>query len=190
MKLSLIFLYPLALVFIIANFLTGIWSTIIIMIFPFLNQVDHIAVAVLDLDSAIKYYISGYGLTLDTIRETQGKYSGMRSAVLFSNDFSVVLINPLSEDSQVDRYIKKYGPGVQHIAFKVTDLDAVYKQLTESGVEFATNIISAPGLRQLFTKRDPNTGMMHEFIERTEQSNFDENNINQLFEQLEASNQY
>lgn len=154
------------------------------------NKVDHIAIAVLDLNSAVDYYTNKFGFKLDTIRDTQGKYSGMRSAVLFSNQFSVVLLASLTEGSQIDKYLKNYGPGVQHIAFCVDNIDLTYKEMMAKGVDFSTNIITAQGLKQLFTQRDPNTGMMHEFIERTGQSNFDEKNINMLFEQLEASDAY
>jgi len=154
------------------------------------NKVDHLAIAVLDLDQGIDFYVNKMGYKLDVIRDTQGKYSGMRSAVLFSGQFSVVLVKSLSEGSQIDKYISRYGTGIQHVAFAVDDIHATYQELANRGVEFSTSIIEAPGLRQLFTKRDPNTGMMHEFIERTEQSSFDVRNINQLFEQLESSNEF
>lgn len=155
-----------------------------------LNKVDHLAIAVLDLKPAIDYYVNGFGYTLDTVRDTQGKYSGMRSAVLFSGEFSIVLIYSLNPGSQVDKYIQKYGPGVQHVAYQVDDIDAAYHQLHEKGIKFSTTILNGKGLKQVFTRRDPNTGMMHELIQRTEQHNFDEKNINQLFEQLEASEQF
>lgn len=155
-----------------------------------LDHVDHLAIAVLDLDSAVSYYAEQMGFKLDAIRETKGKFSGMRSAVMFSGEFSVVLLESLTEGSQIDRYLKRFGPGVQHVAFQVKDIHATYKAMTESGVKFSTEILEAPGLRQMFTKRDPNTGMMHEFIERVETCNFDEKNINKLFEQLEASGDF
>jgi len=156
----------------------------------YFNKIDHLAIAVLDLESAITYYTKNMGFELDTIRDTQGKYSGMRSAVLFSGDFSIVLLTSLTEGSQIDRYIKQYGPGLQHIAFEVDNLHNTFESMKSVGMEFSTTIIEAPGIRQLFSKRDHNTGMMHEFIERTNQSNFDEKNINQLFEQLESSGEY
>lgn len=166
------------------------------MIHTLLNKVDHLAIAVIDLKSAIDYYVTGFGYTLDTVRDTQGKYSGMRSAVLFSGEFSIVLLQSLTPGSQVDRYIKKYGPGVQHVAYQVEDVDLTHQQMTEKGMKFSTSVLKGKGLKQVFTLRDPNTGMMHEFIQRTkqddlsEQAMFDENNINQLFEQLEASDQF
>lgn len=156
----------------------------------FLNRIDHMAIAVLNLDSATDYYVSKMGFKLDVIRETQGRFTGMRSAVLFSGDFSVVLLQSTTTGSQIEKYINRYGAGVQHVAFQVDNIQETYEFLTESGVDFSTGIIQAPGLRQVFTSRDPNTGMMHEIIERTQQTNFDENNINSLFEQLEASDAF
>lgn len=154
------------------------------------NKVDHLAIAVLDLNKAIEYYVDIMGFKLDVIRETQGEYSGMRSAVLYSKEFAVVLLTSLTENSQVDKYIKKYGPGLQHVAFSVEDIEITYEELSANGMQFSTNIIEADGLKQLFTKRDPNTGMMHEFIQRVDNSTFDEKNINQLFEQLESSGEF
>lgn len=154
------------------------------------NKVDHMAVAVEDLKAAIDYYVNGFGFTLDVIRDTHGKFSGMRSAVLFSGEFSIVLIQSLTKGSQVDRYIRKYGPGVQHVAYLVDDVEAAHTQLCNRGVAFSTSVLNGKGIRQVFTERDPNTGMMHELIERVETDNFDEGNINQLFEQLEAADQY
>jgi len=154
------------------------------------GQLDHVAVAVDDLESAIDYYAKKFDFKLDVVRDTHGKYTGMRSAVLFSGEFSVVLIKSLTPGSQVEKYINKYGTGVQHMAFRVDDLENVSRQLESRGVQFSTSILQAAGLKQIFTKRDPNTGMMHEFIERTNQTNFDEKNINQLFEQLEEAGEY
>lgn len=155
------------------------------------DRIDHIAVAVKDLDKSIRCYVEQYGFILETIRETKGKFSGMRSAVLLSGNFSVVLLMSTSKGSQIDRYIEAYGPGIQHIAFIVDDIYKTYETLISKNVVFSTSIIEAPGLRQLFTKRDTNTGMMHEFIERVEnESKFNEDNINQLFQQLEESDAF
>jgi 4-hydroxyphenylpyruvate dioxygenase-like putative hemolysin len=154
------------------------------------DKVDHMAVAVLDLSKSIDFYVCCMGFKLDCIRETTGKYSGMRSAVLFSGKFSIVLLQSLDKESQVQRYIERYGPGVQHVAFAVINLDEVVKNLQNRGIKFSTNIIESKGLRQIFTKRDEGSGMMYEFIERINNDNFSEDNVNSLFQQLEESNEY
>ena len=58
-------------------------------------------------------------------------------------------------------------------------------------MEFATNIINGKSLMQIFTKRNPNCGMMFEFIKKLNcDSEFEKNNIQELFQQLEASGAY
>ena len=157
-----------------------------------MNNVDQLAIAVYNLNEAIKLYVDNYGFKLDCIRDTAGKTTGMRSAVLFSGEFSIVLLKSTAKGSQIERYLEKYGPGVQHVAFKVHNIEETYQRLSDQGVKFSTSIIEAPNLKQVFTERDPNTGMMHEYVERTENSgfNFDENNINQLFHDLERSDNF
>ncbi|MDK1287005.1 VOC family protein [Pseudoalteromonas umbrosa] len=154
------------------------------------GTVDHIAIAVLDLDEAIRYHTDVLGFRLDSIRDTAGKNSGMRSAVLFSEQFSVVLLVSTSEGSQIEKYINKYGPGVQHIAFACEDIETVRSDLIDKGMQFATDVLKADGLKQSFTKRDENTGMMYELIERSGNFNFEDQNVNNLFEQLESNDLY
>src|SRR5687767_13888227 len=151
------------------------------------GRVDHIAIAVRDLDKAISLYEQVFGFVLTNRREVQGKFSGMISAELDAGAFSLVLVQGTSPDSQVCRYIEAYGPGVQHVAIAVDDLDAVAGALKASGAQFATDIIEGDGLRQLFSKREANTGMMFEFIERRAVAGFQTQNIQHLFEQLEES---
>lgn len=149
------------------------------------HRIDHVAVAVLDLEQAISDYQNIWGFDFVERRETSGEKTGMISAVMKGNEFTIVLIQGLQELSQVSQYIKKYGPGVQHLAIKVDNLESVVSVLRDKGVSFATNIITGPGLRQIFSKREPNSGMMFEFIERTDNDEFLEDNINDLFSQME-----
>ncbi|HEX2585788.1 MAG TPA: VOC family protein [Steroidobacteraceae bacterium] len=160
--------------------------------FRFANgKIDHIAIAVRDIESAINLYQQVFGFELMLRREIHGKFSGMLSAELNAGDFSIVLVQGTDPESQVSRYIDEYGPGVQHVAVSVEDIDATASALTVSGAQFATNIIEGDGLRQIFTKRDSNTGMMFEFIERKQNvKGFQKNNIQKLFDQLESSSAY
>jgi methylmalonyl-CoA/ethylmalonyl-CoA epimerase len=156
----------------------------------FNSKVDHIAVAVKDLDSAVEFYRDVLGFELEARRETKGKSTGMQSAVMRSGDFSIVLIKGTDPDSQVTKYVENYGPGVQHVAFLVEDIEGVRDDLENKGMQFATNIIDGPGLRQMFSNRESDCGMMYEFIERTETDGFLEQNIQSLFNQLEQGNKF
>lgn len=152
--------------------------------------VDHLAIAVKDLPSAIFFYENVLGFKLQKQREIKGKFSGMKSAELDAGGFSIVLVQGTEPESQVTRYIEEYGTGVQHVAIRVENLEVVAEQLAMAGVEFATDIIKGDGLIQIFTKREDNTGMMFEFIERKSTVGFEEKNIQTLFNQLEESKAY
>jgi len=153
------------------------------------KAVDHIAIAVHDLEEAIKLYSEKFGYQLFERRRTEGKVTAMISAVMKAGPITIVLLQGTSEESQVSKYVKHYGPGVQHIAIEVDDLPVVTDELTAAGVQFDTSIISAPGLRQIFTHRDANSGMMYELIQRMG-GDFSDESVKNLFEQLEAKDNY
>jgi 4-hydroxyphenylpyruvate dioxygenase-like putative hemolysin len=149
--------------------------------------VDHLAIAVTDLDASIAWYCQVLGAQLIERRVTEGKKTGMISAVLTVANLTHVLLQGIGPDSQVSRFIDAYGPGVQHIAVAVSDLYAVAAELDNSGVELATSIIEGAGIRQLFTRRDPVSGMMYELIERYEPGgHFTDESVRELFLQLES----
>lgn len=155
------------------------------------TRIDHIAVAVKNIDEALFLYQDVFGFSLLKRREIVGAFSGMKSAELDAGGFSIVLVQGTSPESQVSRYIEEYGSGVQHVAIEVDDVELLSETLKESGVEFATNIIRGEGLVQIFTQREGNSGMMFEFIQRKKQTKeFEAGNIQQLFEQLEENNAF
>lgn len=156
---------------------------------PFL-RIDHLAIAVENLEDAVKFYSETMKLPLVERRETIGKTTGMRSAVMSAGSFQIVLIEGTSPESQVSRYVENYGPGVQHVAFEVQDIENTQRALAENGMEFSTSILVAPGLRQTFSKRDKVSGMMFELIERTGEEGFQDSNTTQLFAELEQADAY
>lgn len=154
-------------------------------------RVDHVAIAVHDMEEALFMYKDIFGFELLNQREIKGTFSGMKSAELDAGGFSIVLIQGTDPESQVSRYVGEYGPGVQHIAIEVDDVDVLAGKLKERGVKFATDVIRGEGLIQIFTQREGNCGMMFEFIQRVKNSTgFEQFNIQQLFEQLEAGEVY
>jgi methylmalonyl-CoA epimerase len=155
------------------------------------TRIDHIAIAVKNIDEALFLYQDIFGFSLLKRREIFGAFSGMKSAELDAGGFSIVLVQGTSAESQVSRYIEEYGSGVQHVAIEVDDVELLSATLKESGVEFATNIIRGEGLVQIFTQREENSGMMFEFIQRKNQTKeFEAGNIQKLFEQLEENNAF
>ncbi len=154
-------------------------------------RIDHLAIAVVDIEEALFLYQGILGFTLLNRREVKGEFSGMLAAELDANGFTIVLVQGTSENSQVTQYINEYGPGVQHVAIEVEDVQYLIDTLQSKGMEFATDIIHGKNLVQVFTKRERNSGMMFEFIKKREvDSQFEANNIQDLFQQLETSGAY
>ena len=152
--------------------------------------IDHIAIAVRDLESAVEFFSQVMGFELKCCRTIHGKTTGMLSAEMEHNGIKFVLCQGTEPQSQVLRLIEQFGPGVAHIALRVSDLDKVSQDLTAKGMGFDTRIIGSGGLRQLFSSRSDNTGMSFEFIERNGEDGFREENVNDLFSQLEQSGAY
>ena len=153
------------------------------------TSVDHVAIAVRDLEESIKLYTDVLGFELKERRRTEGKHTAMVSAVLKAGPVTVVLLQGTSPDSQVSRFVENFGPGVQHVALGVQNLPEMAEELKAAGMEFDTTVIQSPGLRQIFSKRDPGSGMMFEFIERMG-GDFSDQSVQQLFEQLEQKDSF
>lgn len=151
------------------------------------GTIDHIAVAVPDLEASIEYYTGVLGFKLRNRLETQGEYTGMYSAVVDAGGFYIVLLQGKEPASQVSRFIAQHGPGVQHVAFAVDAIEDVHRELLAKGQQFVTGIIDGPGLRQLFTKRDAISGLMIEYIERSSNPAFADQNVQELFKQMERA---
>jgi methylmalonyl-CoA/ethylmalonyl-CoA epimerase len=98
------------------------------------TAIDHVGVAVRDLDEAIAFYASTYGmrLTHQEVNEEQG----VREAMMAVGDSgsSIQLLAPLDDQSTIARFLDRSGPGIQQLAYRVTDLDAVSATLRERGL--------------------------------------------------------
>jgi len=154
-------------------------------------RLDHVAIAVPDLEASIKLYRDVFGSELVERRVTEGRATSMVSAVLKFGETTVVLVQGTSPESQVSRYVRAHGAGVQHLAFQVTNLAGLERTLRKRGAQFATTIINGTGIRQAFTRRDPESGMMIELIERLEDDGrFTDESVAELFRQLEENDLY
>ena len=159
------------------------------MLSQYVTAIDHVAIAVHELEESIKFYTEVLGFELKERRRTEGKQTAMISAVLKAGPVTVVLLQGTTPESQVSRFVEHFGPGVQHLALGVQNLPEMAAELTAAGMEFDTTIISSPGLRQIFSKRDMASGMMFEFIERMG-GDFSDQSVQQLFEQLEKKDAF
>ena len=100
--------------------------------------IDHLALAVPDLQRAVEWTQNLLGCTVIETRETTSKHSGMISAVVRLGGLNLVLVQGTGTNSQVTQFIEKHGPGVQYVALRVNDIDQAIAALTERGMAFST----------------------------------------------------
>ncbi|MBZ5734230.1 methylmalonyl-CoA epimerase [Nocardioides sp. TRM66260-LWL] len=98
------------------------------------TAIDHVGIAVADLDEAIAFYESTFGMKVahQEVNEEQGVREAM-VAVGDSGSF-IQLLAPLDDSSTIAKFLDRSGPGVQQMAYRVTDVDAVSAILRERGV--------------------------------------------------------
>ena len=95
-------------------------------------RIDHLGVAVEDLDAAIALHESTYGMAL-AHREVVDE-QGVEAVLLDVGENHVELLRPLSPDTPVGRFLAKRGPGLHHVAFQVADIEAALAALKARGV--------------------------------------------------------
>ena len=96
------------------------------------TRVDHIGVAVENLDEALTLYERDYAMTL-VHRETVSE-QGVEAALLDVGENHVELLAPLAPDTPVGKFLAKRGPGMHHVAYQVQDIEATLAALREAGV--------------------------------------------------------
>lgn len=95
-------------------------------------RIDHIGVAVEDLDAAIALHQDTYGMTL-VHRETVTE-QGVEAVLLDVGENHVELLRPLADDTPVGKFLAKRGPGLHHVAYQVSDIAATLETLRAQGV--------------------------------------------------------
>ena len=104
---------------------------------PFVTAIDHVGVAVPDLDEAIAYYRDTFGLEVAhvEVNEEQGVHEAMvRAPGDDGAGTAVQLLAPLRPDSTIGKFLDSKGPGLQQLAYRVSDLDAVSEALRAKGL--------------------------------------------------------
>jgi methylmalonyl-CoA/ethylmalonyl-CoA epimerase len=99
-----------------------------------LTTIDHVGIAVPDLDEAITFYATTFGVR--SVHEETNEEQGVREAMLAVGDGGtrIQLLAPLTPDSTIARFIDRNGPGLQQLAFRVDDVEAVSATLRERGL--------------------------------------------------------
>lgn len=101
---------------------------------PLFTHIDHVGVAVSDLDEAIAFYRDVFGMTL--LHTETNTEQGVREAMMGvgTSGSCVQLLAPLTPESTIARFLDRSGPGVQQVAYRVQDVDAVSEVLRGRGM--------------------------------------------------------
>jgi len=98
------------------------------------TRIDHVGLAVLDLDAAIAFYEKTFGMKC--VHQEVNEGQGVREAMLAVGDSGscIQLLAPLTPESTIAKFIDRNGEGVQQVAYGVDDVDATCAQLREKGL--------------------------------------------------------
>ncbi len=96
-----------------------------------LGRIDHIGVAVEDLDSALELYATG--LKMPVVHRETVEEQGVEAILLDVGENHVELLAPLGPDTPVGKYLAKKGPGIHHVAYQVEDIESVLAELRAAG---------------------------------------------------------
>ena len=101
---------------------------------PLFRQIDHVGIAVPDLDVAIAFYRDSFGIV--SVHEEVNDEQGVREAMLAVGDGTtrIQLLAPLHDGSAIAKFLDRSGPGVQQVAYTVDDIDSVSATLRERGM--------------------------------------------------------
>ncbi len=100
----------------------------------FVTAIDHVGLAVRDLDKAIAFYQDAFGMEL--VHEEVNEEQGVREAMMAVGDSGscVQLLAPLSDDSPIGKFLARSGEGIQQMAYRVTDIEVAADELRAAGV--------------------------------------------------------
>lgn len=130
-------------------------------------KIEHIGIATRALDEAVGFWRDALGLELQEIEEVAEQ--GVRVAMLPIGETRIELLEPTGEDSPIAKFLEKRGPGIHHIAVRVSDIRATLASLKERGARLIdeTPRVGAGGCLVAFIHPSTANGVLLELVEET-----------------------
>ncbi len=131
-----------------------------------LIRLDHIGIAVNDIQNALEFFESALGMKLDHISDEEGGKT--RVAFLPVGSSEVELVEPLETESGLAKFLTKRGEGIHHICFEVNDIEAVLSRLREHGTQLIdeTPRVNASGTKYAFIHPKSAHGVLIELYQK------------------------
>jgi methylmalonyl-CoA/ethylmalonyl-CoA epimerase len=104
------------------------------------TAIDHVGIAVADLDEAMAFYRDTFGM--QTVHEETNQEQGVREAMVAVGDSGscIQLLAPLDDSSTIAAFLDRRGPGIQQLAYRVTDVETVAEVLRERGLRLLYDV--------------------------------------------------
>jgi methylmalonyl-CoA epimerase len=133
-----------------------------------LGRIDHIGVAVEDLDAALALYEGA--LRMPVVHRETVTEQGVEAILLDVGEGHVELLKPLGPDTPVGRYLAKKGPGIHHVAYQVDDIEATLASLKAAGLRLIdeTPRIGIRGSKVAFVHPAATGGVLTEIVQPAE----------------------
>jgi methylmalonyl-CoA/ethylmalonyl-CoA epimerase len=109
-----------------------------------LTEIDHVAIAVRDLDAAIEWYAQMFGATVEHRERVES--DGVEEALLKVADSYIQLLTPVTDTSPVAKYLERNGEGLHHVGYRVADCGAVLETMKAQGARVIDQV-PRPGSR-------------------------------------------
>lgn len=131
-----------------------------------MKKVDHIGIAVRDLNAVLPYYTDTLGLPLMKIEEVETQK--VRVAFIDAGNVKLELLEPMDDESAIFKFLEKKGEGIHHIAFGVVNIEQRMEELRGNGVRLLSDKPNpgAGGAMVAFLHPKSSNGVLYELCEK------------------------
>lgn len=129
------------------------------------NRIDHIGVAVQDIEESLALYRDSFAM--DVAHREIVTEQGVEAVLLDVGENHIELLAPLGQDTPVGRFLAKKGPGLHHVAYQVSDIDATLDSLKGAGMPLIDEQarVGIRGSRVAFLHPKGTAGVLTEIVE-------------------------
>jgi methylmalonyl-CoA epimerase len=129
------------------------------------SRIDHIGVAVEDIEASLALYRDAFAM--DVAHREIVAEQGVEAVLLDVGENHVELLAPLGEDTPVGKFLAKQGPGLHHVAYQVSDIDATLAQIKQAGLPLIDKQarVGIRGSRVAFLHPRGTAGVLTEIVE-------------------------
>lgn len=131
-----------------------------------LGKIEHVAIAVADLEAAVKHYSDVWGIEVEHRERVEDQ--GVEEAMLPIGESYLQLLGATGPETTVGKFLERRGPGLHHIAYEVDDLDKTLAELKDKGVPLIDEAPRKGGRGHMvaFVHPKGNHGLLVELIQR------------------------